>query len=564
MHFSGSKASDSDGERDARRDRRRRQRRRHSRGRRRRGRRHRFGDHRHHACRVRREDQEARARAARGIREHEQADKDRIALLEKQLAAAEALAQSPEQGLEKYKEVLAGASQSLERLGPNVPAEQLDAPARRSRAETPPKRNACSSKGSAKTRRARLTRRTNSDGSPRANRLCQRPRSTTARRSSCSRRIRSTSMQRATWPSRSGDTAKRSPYSSRRSRSARRPSAPSIRTWRRASTTWRCSTMPKASYAKAEPLYQQALAITKKALGPEHPDVATSLNNLAVLYRSQGLSTPRPSRSTSRRSRSGRRPSAPSIRTWRRASTTWRRSTMTRASTPRPSRSTSRRWRSGRRPSAPSIRTWRRASTTWRRSTARQGHYAKAEPLYQQALAITKKALGPEHPRRGDEPQQPGGALPHAGPVRQGRAALPAGAGDPEEGPRPRASGRGDEPQQPGGALLRPGSRTRKAEPLYQQALAIRKKALGPEHPDVATSLNNLAALYASQGQYAKAEPLYQQALAIRKKALGPEHPDVAESLENYADLLTYLKRDKEAANLRVQAAAIRVKLANR
>jgi tetratricopeptide (TPR) repeat protein len=90
------------------------------------------------------------------------------------------------------------------------------------------------------------------------------------------------------------------------------------------------------------------------------------------------------------------------------------------------------------------------------------------------------------------------------------------------------------------------------------------KKALGPEHPDVATSLDNLAELYRTQGLYAKAEPLYQQSLAIRKKALGPEHPDVAESLENYADLLTYLKRDKEAANLRVQAAAIRVKLANR
>ncbi|MET0218769.1 MAG: tetratricopeptide repeat protein, partial [Burkholderiales bacterium] len=78
-----------------------------------------------------------------------------------------------------------------------------------------------------------------------------------------------------------------------------------------------------------------------------------------------------------------------------------------------------------------------------------------------------------------------------------------------------------------------------KAEPLYQQSLANRKKALGPEHPDVATSLNNLAELYRAQGLYAKAEPLYQQSLAIWKKALGPEHPDVATVLENYAKLLT-------------------------
>ena len=41
-------------------------------------------------------------------------------------------------------------------------------------------------------------------------------------------------------------------------------------------------------------------------------------------------------------------------------------------------------------------------------------------------------------------------------------------------------------------------------------------------------SLNNLAGLYDDQGRYAEAEPLYKRALAIREKALGPDHPDVA------------------------------------
>lgn len=75
------------------------------------------------------------------------------------------------------------------------------------------------------------------------------------------------------------------------------------------------------------------------------------------------------------------------------------------------------------------------------------------------------------------------------------------------------------------------------AGPLYQRALAIKEKALGPEHPLVATSLNNLAAPYDDQGQYAQAEPLYQRALAILEKALGPEHPAEAASLENAAML---------------------------
>jgi Tetratricopeptide repeat len=45
----------------------------------------------------------------------------------------------------------------------------------------------------------------------------------------------------------------------------------------------------------------------------------------------------------------------------------------------------------------------------------------------------------------------------------------------------------------------------------------------------MATSLNNLAWLYYARP---KAEPLYRRALAICEKALGPEHPNVATSLE--------------------------------
>jgi hypothetical protein len=47
------------------------------------------------------------------------------------------------------------------------------------------------------------------------------------------------------------------------------------------------------------------------------------------------------------------------------------------------------------------------------------------------------------------------------------------------------------------------------------------------------SSLNNLATLYYEQGQYAQAEPLHRRALAIREKALGPDHPDVATTLNN-------------------------------
>src|SRR5436305_1300206 len=63
------------------------------------------------------------------------------------------------------------------------------------------------------------------------------------------------------------------------------------------------------------------------------------------------------------------------------------------------------------------------------------------------------------------------------------------------------------------------------AEPLFQRSLTIREKVLGPDHPDAAESLNNLALLYQDQGKYDEAEPLYQRALAIYEKVLGPDHP---------------------------------------
>jgi tetratricopeptide (TPR) repeat protein len=76
------------------------------------------------------------------------------------------------------------------------------------------------------------------------------------------------------------------------------------------------------------------------------------------------------------------------------------------------------------------------------------------------------------------------------------------------------------------------------ARPLQERALAIREEALGPDHPDTADSLNNLACVLYYQGDLAGARPPIERALAIREKALGPEHPDTAESLNSLAFLL--------------------------
>ncbi|MBK8434112.1 MAG: tetratricopeptide repeat protein [Chloroflexi bacterium] len=80
------------------------------------------------------------------------------------------------------------------------------------------------------------------------------------------------------------------------------------------------------------------------------------------------------------------------------------------------------------------------------------------------------------------------------------------------------------------------------ARPYYARALAIREKVLGAEHPDTATSLNNMGALLRAMGELAEARPYYARALAIRQKLLGAEHPDTASSLNNLAVLAYYWK----------------------
>jgi tetratricopeptide (TPR) repeat protein len=69
------------------------------------------------------------------------------------------------------------------------------------------------------------------------------------------------------------------------------------------------------------------------------------------------------------------------------------------------------------------------------------------------------------------------------------------------------------------------------AEPLYLQALELRQRLLGENHPDVATSLNNLALLYNTQGNYTEAEALSQQALTIFQQRLGNQHPRTQNAL---------------------------------
>jgi tetratricopeptide (TPR) repeat protein len=96
------------------------------------------------------------------------------------------------------------------------------------------------------------------------------------------------------------------------------------------------------------------------------------------------------------------------------------------------------------------------------------------------------------------------------------------------------------------------------AAPLLRDALARREKALGPEHPYTAASLNNLAQLLGDQGDFAAARPLQERALAIAERTFGAEHHVTATCLNNLA-LVLQAQRDFAAARpLHERALAIR------
>jgi len=58
-----------------------------------------------------------------------------------------------------------------------------------------------------------------------------------------------------------------------------------------------------------------------------------------------------------------------------------------------------------------------------------------------------------------------------------------------------------------------------------RRALAIDEKSHGPEHPNVAVNLNNLALLLKNTNRLKEAELLMRRALAIDEKSYGPQHP---------------------------------------
>jgi hypothetical protein len=99
------------------------------------------------------------------------------------------------------------------------------------------------------------------------------------------------------------------------------------------------------------------------------------------------------------------------------------------------------------------------------------------------------------------------------------------------------------------------------AAALFEQVLAIQRRVLPEDRPDIASSLNNLANCHSSQGEYDKAVLLREEALAVQRRLLPEDHPHIAASLNNLASCHTSQGEYATAVVLHEEALAVKRRL---
>lgn len=91
---------------------------------------------------------------------------------------------------------------------------------------------------------------------------------------------------------------------------------------------------------------------------------------------------------------------------------------------------------------------------------------------------------------------------------------------------------------------------------LFETLRDTRERCVGPDHPDLAEDLQNLANVYAFRSNFQLAEPAFLRAIAIREKT-APDSAELGRALKDYADMLRKADRPTEAAPFDERSNAI-------
>ena len=253
-------------------------------------------------------------------------------------------------------------------------------------------------------------------------------------------------------------------------------------------------------YEQAELLYQQAIHIQEQEPGTEHPDMASSLNKLADLYRTQG------------KQELAETLYQQAVRIWDRAE-------------------------------HPDVA---RALNGLALLSRDQGKYKQAEQFGQRALQIQEQTFGPEHLNSAFSLNNLAIVYQDQGKDEQAEQffLLALRIWERELGP-----------EHPNvayslnnlGNLYLCQDKYEQAEQFFLRALHNWERELGPEQPKVAYPLYNLGNLYLKQGKHEQAEMAYRRALHNWERAFGPEHPNIAHTYHGLGDLFRSLSNDQQA-----------------
>src|SRR5262245_2171550 len=94
------------------------------------------------------------------------------------------------------------------------------------------------------------------------------------------------------------------------------------------------------------------------------------------------------------------------------------------------------------------------------------------------------------------------------------------------------------------------------AEKLLREAAALQEQTLGPHHPDLANTLNNLGVVCEMTDDPIDAEHYFRRAYTIATATLAPDHPFVATSSKNLHDFCAARGRPVELPPSPPQVAA--------
>jgi len=101
----------------------------------------------------------------------------------------------------------------------------------------------------------------------------------------------------------------------------------------------------------------------------------------------------------------------------------------------------------------------------------------------------------------------------------------------------------------------------RRAEDMLNSAVAIRRRVLGPESADTATSLNNLGLAFMAEGKLPESENAHREAGEIRQKIFGTNNAQTATSLNDLSSVYRQEGRLADAESMARNALAVRQKL---